>query len=429
MTEQLLLGVGRADITPAVGGHLYGYEDNIISESVHDGLQATAFAFVQGSRQVLLVNLTVCEMQTALAADIRRELAVQTGIPMQNILLCATHTHTAPNVSGTAGWGDLDTAYVDGSFRPGIRAAARQATDVLQPVTMGISAGESLVGVNRREQLRDGSIDFGQSPWGPQDKAMTVLSFRTADGQTLANLIHYGAHGTSAGRVHIVTRDWPGIMCDRLEALTGGMTAFFNGTMGDTGPRLTNGDTTGNIHYTEELGGIAAADAVRIFRTIREWRGADLDCAERPLRLALAPRIPREEAEALWPEYADQTVNIEGLIRDHLAETLESYRRGEADATVREVPQTVIRIGPAAFVPYPYEIFSEIGLRLRRYCAVPHLLVLSNVNGYDGYFPTEDQMCRGGYEVEMFRNVRLQPFAANADQHLIDETLKNPMLN
>ena len=38
---------------------------------------------------------------------------------------------------------------------------------------------------------------------------------------------------------------------------------------------------------------------------------------------------------------------------------------------------------------------------------------------------TEDQICRGGYEVDMFLTRKLQSFVPNADFHLMTQTLEH----
>lgn len=105
---------------------------------------------------------------------------------------------------------------------------------------------------------RDGVVDFGQNPWGQQDKRMTVIAFQTPDGAPIANVVHYGAHCTAAGTNTEITRDWAGVMIDRLEAESGAPTLFLNGAAGDVGPRLTNGKTKATSNYVMELGSVAA---------------------------------------------------------------------------------------------------------------------------------------------------------------------------
>lgn len=132
--EKLFLGVAREKITPAVGCQLYGYTPDTFSESLNDDLTATAFYFRQGNTQALMVSLTVCLIQTALDADIRKMLEEKLGIPAGHCMLCATHTHSGPNTAGTTGWGEIDREYCDTVFVPQILSAAEKAVAAAQPV-------------------------------------------------------------------------------------------------------------------------------------------------------------------------------------------------------------------------------------------------------------------------------------------------------
>ena len=112
-----LAGAAREDITPAVGTLLYGYTPDTVSTSVHDPLSVTAAAFRQGEDSVLLMTITVGDFGTALCTEIRERISKSTGLPVGRIIAAATHTHSAPNVSGIEGWGDIDRDYVDGTTR------------------------------------------------------------------------------------------------------------------------------------------------------------------------------------------------------------------------------------------------------------------------------------------------------------------------
>jgi len=70
-------------------------------------------------------------------------------------------------------------------------------------------------------------------------------------------------------------------------------------------------------------------------------------------------------------------------------------------------------------------MFSEVGLRIDKYSREFKVLALSNTNGSEGYFVTEDQIPKGGYEVGMFLNGYIQQYVDNADYHVIMESLKN----
>ncbi len=423
--KKLYLGVAREIITPEIGGQLYGYRPDVFSESVEDDLTATAYYFKQGDRQALMVSLTVCLIRTQLAQEILELIEKTFFIPKGNCILNATHTHSGPNTSGETGWGDIDRAYCDKIFIPQIISAVRKAIDNVQPVRMGVASGNSLVGINRRELNLHNDIVLGQNPWACFNPEMTVISFADESGKCVANLIHYGAHGTAAGLNHEITRDWSGLMVDAVEEKSGAITAFFNGPEGDVGPRLSNGYTVGDITYVCELGAIAARDAVEIYAAVTDYADAELAVSEKSLSVPLKKRMDYNKAYEMLEKYKNETVNASALIRRHLSDVISSYDEGVADEEYTLIPQTLIGLGDVIFAAFPYELFSEIGMRIDRAFDNKKVLSLSNTNGSESYMITQDALCRGGYEVDMFLYSHTQPFADNADYHLAKGTIEH----
>jgi hypothetical protein len=255
---------------------------------------------------------------------------------------------------------------------------------------------------------------------------MTLLSFADESGKIIANLIHYGCHGTCAGVNTEITRDWSGIMIDRLEKETNTLTAFWNGAIGDVGPRLTNGETTGNIAYTEELGGVAAFDAIRAYRSKGGYYTRNLEVLTDAVTLPYKAIPSLEEAEKKLASYTEpeKLINLERLKYSHDKEVYEYLKNGGKPEEAFTFEQTIITLGDIVFIPFPYEMFSEIALRLREYTGYPYTLCLSCTNGYNVYLPSEDQLCRGGYEVDCFLYGHLFPLANNTDHHIINENLR-----
>ena len=59
------------------------------------------------------------------------------------------------------------------------------------------------------------------NPWGPFDPTMTVIRVQGESGP-IGTIVHYGAHPTTfVSSTRIITRDWPGVMADRVEKLSG----------------------------------------------------------------------------------------------------------------------------------------------------------------------------------------------------------------
>ena len=425
MEKTLCLGVARRVISPEVGCNLAGYGPNVVSTSLHDDLTATAFCFQAGDVRALMVSVTVCSLRAPFCDQIREEIEQATGIPRDNCIIHAVHTHSGPITSGGYGWGDFNAGYCASILVPRILEAACEAAEKVIPVQMKISVGDSFVGVNRREIREDNRVVLGQNPRGSFNPKMTVLSFCDMEGRGVANLIHYGCHGTASGINHEITRDWMGVMIDMLEEDSGMITAFFNGAEGDVGPRLANGKTTGEAHvrYAVEHGAIAGADAMRIYAQPDPYQSASLTVSTAEISVPLLPRIPKEAAEHELEKYKDATYNLSARKRRFYENTIASYDEGYVEESHAGFTQTIIQVGDVAFISFPYEIFSEIGMRIAKSSPIPHTLSLANANGASGYIVTQDQLCRGGYEVEMFLTRPLQRFVDNTDHHLCTQTL------
>lgn len=419
--KQLMLGVAREIITPAVGGHLYGYNPDIISESVNDDLTVTAFFFEQNGKKALMLSICVCEINTDLCDKIRQLLEQKTGVNRENIMLCAIHTHSAPNVAGTEGWGDIDEEYCENIFVPKILKAAESAVSETVSVKMRSAFGDSLAGVNRRQLFANNRVDFGQNPWGPFNKKMTVLSFEDEKEKCVANMVHYGCHGTAAGINHEITRDWSGIMVDALEKKSGGVTAFFNGTVGDAGPRISNGKTTGDISYVKELGEIAARDVLAIYDRMGELETPVLCVCSNILKIPVKPRESTENCEEKYEKYKNERTNLGALIKDYLEKVMKLNAENAEQKACFEISQQTVILGDCVFTGIPFEIFAETGFRIDEAVKNKNVCCVSCCNGFEGYFATQNELCRGGYEVEMFMYGRPQQFFDNADWYLFKD--------
>lgn len=423
-----LAGAAREDTTPEVGTLLYGYRPDLESKSVHDPLSVTALAVSQNGQTVLLLTAEIGDIQTALCDELADEISKYCGVDKRNILISSTHTHTAPNLSGTVGWGDLNREYYEKIFLPSALKASKNAIENLIPAEIAVGVTESKVGINRRQQFENGVIGLGQNPHGCYDPLMTVVSIRSAeDKKGILNLIHYGCHGTSAGLADAISRDWSGVMIDRLEHETNTLTAFWNGAIGDVGPRLSNGQTVGDIKHTEELGGVAAFDAMRAYKNRGGYHTGKLEIFSDEVHLPYQKMPTLDEVNEKLKRFTnpESLINIDRLEYDHYYETKRFLENGGGDIPKEfSYSQTIISFGDVVFIPFPFEIFSEIAVRLREYSPYPYTLCLSCTNGYNVYLPSEDQLCRGGYEVDCFMYGSLFPLANNTDRNIIVENLR-----
>lgn len=425
---EFLCGAAREKITPPLGTLLYGYRPDVVSTSVHDDLTATAVSFSDGKNTMLLISATLGDIDTKLDTELRQKMSEKCGVPAENIILAATHTHSAPNVSGVEGWGDIDRKYVDTILLPALLKASSDAVSGMLPAELGTAVGNSDIGINRRQHNRGGWVSLGQNQWGCYDPNMTAVIIRKkSDHKGIINLIHYGCHGTACGISGEITRDWSGMMIDRVEKETGTLTTFINGAIGDVGPRLSNGLTVGDITHVEELGSYAALDAMRIVRQVKGFSVPEITIKHGNVRLPYQKHPPLDEIKSELEKTGDPSklINIDYLRYKHLTAVKELMESGN-DRVPDDFTYPVITavIGDIAFLPFPFEIFSGISMRLRAYSGYQNTLCLTCANGYNAYLPTEDQLCLGGYEVGVFRYASVYSLADNTDENIINETLK-----
>lgn len=428
MDHKLKLGVAQGVVTPKIGCLLYGYSSLPHATGIHDDLHVTVFAFSQGETKALLISAEVCALRTDIANELRQDMEAMFSIPKGHIILACTHTHSGPAIAGLySAWGDFDHEYYHEIFRPALFDTVKRAMEIMEPVSVGSAIGKSQVGINRRELTLEDKVILGENEWGPYNPNMTVISFKKESGALMANMVAYGAHGTSAGASKLITRDWSGGMIDALEAHSGVVTAFFQATEGDVAPRLVRNVPICCIDQTEALGKIAAADAIRIFDSISEYKEASLAVREDNLRIPVLPRKSYEEVCRLCAEVTDVTAlrNMQRVEHDFNLWVKASYEEGYEEKDFYELPQSVLSLGDIVFTGVTYELFSEIGMRVDQAFPDKNVISLVCVNGQDGYFPTRSQALLGGYEIIIFKNRQIQRLVDNADFYYIKETIRN----
>ena len=431
--DWLRAGVGRADITPPLGTPLTGYPDPYQkrrAESVRDPLHATALCVQQGDVRSIVISVDTAVIDDVYVAKIREGVAAQTGIAAEHILVCATHSHSTPRVHTTWGWGMPNEQYADEQLVPGAIEAARQSAAHPVPVRLGVGACESETAVNRRPLTEAHQAVLGQSAWGMVDRCMTVLRFDGAQGP-VANVVHLGAHATVfGGGSKQVSRDWPGVMVERLEQVTGAPTLFVNGASGNAAPQTSSGKATGDGEIAMwEAGGRAALDAVRTWRSVKDFRDAPLRVHSQSFELPYRPLPGGDEAHAqLQAAEADKDKPGRGMCEymhwRAVVAALDEQAQGGAPVTGKHYQQTLLALGPVVMVPFPGEPFAELSLRLREVSPFQHTLCAGTSCGNNGYFWSQEQLCRGGYEPWVGKAFGAHLLAEHIDDVLVDENTR-----
>ena len=421
------IGFAVRDITPWTGIYLTGYGmPERLAEAVHSPLTATVMVLKDGGTEAAVIGLDWCFVDWDLTQEIRRAITEKTRIPEKNILLCCSHTHSAPHTTfmRTLGRVAVDpenkgVAYVR-RVTPAIADACAEARNALRETEACFAAGKTRVGVSRRGMGEEGRIAlFIGDPDAVYDDNMTAVRFRDREtGRDLGILVHCGAHNTAMGADRNISSDWCGVMKKRIRDVFPVPVLFINGALGDVGPRTRRRITGPGYHGFSAGGGDgvfsaletglrAAGDALDLLEDMRDFR------AELPLKVAASViRLPQslpmseEEAREIIARYGSEKQDAgEPPLELQLAKiALETLKRPPEPEFAFE--QTCLAFGPLALAPFPFEMFSVFSLRLRKYGPFQYTLLCSNTNGRNAYMPDRSAIACGGYEVTCRKTIR-----------------------
>ena len=416
-TGSLRAGAAAVDITPdrfpiRTNG---GFTQALATEAI-DRLHARALVLDDGLTRLGIAVVDSCMIDRELIEEIQWRVYRAIGIPPARLIVCATHTHTAPAVTGVHGT-DIESAYRErlatGTTQSVLRAASR-----LEPARLGSAVGSCPRWVHcRRWLMRPGKawreeftgretnlaqMNPGHSSehkirqTGVVDPSVSVLSIQRIDGRPLALFANYSTHYAGSRQV---SADYFGEFARLVASHVGAsgdpnfVAMMSNGTSGDancidfrrsTRERFTHHDVARDV----------AQSVFDVLERVRYRSDVALASAREDLKLGVRVPTPDEVASArafLASEVGDRPVRN---VRENYAR--ETVLLAERPATRRIVLQS-FRIGELAVAAIPCEVYGITGLSLKAASPFPTTINVSLAGGAEGYIPPPDQFRLGGY--------------------------------
>jgi neutral ceramidase len=429
----LRAGAFAQDVTPekfpiSVNGNMADKK----ATSAHDPLHARCLVLDDGKTKLALVVVDSCMIPQEIH-DAAKALAEQkTGIPAGNILISATHTHTAPTAAGVF-QSEPDADYVK-FLTAKIADGIEKAHAKLAPAKVAWVVGEEPNQVfNRRWKMKAGVMNadpFGGTtdqvkmnpprmspdlaePAGPTDASVTVLAVRTADEKPLAVYANYSLH--YVGDMPALSADYFGVFAEvigqKLKAGPGFVAMLSNGTSGDV--NNINFKQAGQKYMPGERSRLVAdavAEAAAKALAKAEYR-SDVRLAVERTTVELSVRKPNADEVKRSDAILDKAKgrDLKGVAEIYARETVLMAKYPDKVT----VPLQAIRIGDGAIATIPCEVFTEIGLSIKKHSQFKPTCVVSLANGYYGYLPTPAQHALGGYETWRARSSFLEVKASD----------------
>ena len=335
---------------------------------------------------------------------IRKIIKDKIGIPERNVFICATHTHSGPEVFTRSKLrsekevpaSEIDQFYLQTLIRK-TASSVMLAYKNLREVKIGAAKGQiPEILYNRRPKLADGSVKMAftlgpevtvtkkietdaegnvkvtftlpdeeaELDFGPIDPEVCVLRVEDMDGGIVGSLVNFGCHPVCIYPYlsTTISADYPAYTTKVVEQMEGGICLFALGLAGNTVP-IQRG-----VKPREQIGKALGGEALR--------------------RLQLVPTAGDVTLKALKKE-----------IRFPVKTASSSDKSKDGDKTNYITTEIqILRLGDIYILGLPGEILVEVGLEIKRRAGVEKLFVVSVSNDSIGYVCHSQAYEEGGYE-------------------------------
>jgi hypothetical protein len=403
---ELAGGCAKVNITPPLGIPLIGSYGKP-SDSILDELYAKALVLDDGRNTVAIVSTDLLYTPLEeITEPVREMISAQIEIPGDNVLVCATHTHSGPEVFSKSKLRPdkrIDKSTIDVPYRETlirkIVGSVLIAHKNMQPVKIGAAEGKlPEIVFNRRPRDKDGLVkmafslpaeiratrkiatvpngttrvtfDFPNKQdkmhFGPIDPEVGVLRVEDAEGRIVGSLVNFGCHPVCIypSISTAISADYPARATRVVEQAEGGMCLFTLGLAGNAVP-LERG-----LRPCEQIGRALGGEALKKLQFLPVTDEITLRAARRTIV------FPTKEAPPADEENDPVTTEIQAL-----------------------------KLGNVYVLGLPGEVLVEVGLEIKNKAGLENLIIVTICNDAIGYVCHDRAYDEGGYEPESGTNL------------------------
>lgn len=398
MRPRLQAGEGTVDITPPLGIEMGGHRkpgNERRIRGIRQPTAARALVLAFGDTQVALCSIDIVTIPEEMADRIRQEVATRTGIPAENVRLCATHTHSTPHFHFLRQCGAIPFDYMKVVEKRVVEAVVQAKADLVQAeVLLGKTR---VVGGNHNRTVKgpcSTDVEFTKDSTDAQrwlDTMLHVVLFHRNAKRTLA-WYHFSAHAVCCYPDDLAGPDWPGTVAECIRQKTNLVPSFLQGHGGDVNPG-NGSDWLGEMNQTTE------AITPALERAIAQAQPVQVDCLRTRTRPFEVP-FDLERFESWRELYRKDPAKCTGSQWVDAGFAADWYRaNAHRNWKQSHLPITLsaVQLGPIGLVFHPAELFSYYGLAIRRGSPLRDTLVVGYTDGIIGYLPDPTAFQKGEY--------------------------------
>lgn len=413
----------ECEITPPLGGYMWGHYHDVRAYDVQDRLYAKALVVEDEGEVVAFVVADVCALPAEMHEIVTQRIYEFTGIAPERVCIAANHTHYGAAVgTDPATESYADVSYKDVFFRL-CADAVTLAYKRLQEVELKYGETEVHgISFNRDFILEDGSyVTHGRgrnnivSPLDGIDPALPVLMFEK-EGKPIGAIINFACHQCCLGNTDRYSGDYSSILAKRLKEVYGNdfVSLFLLGTCGDI--NHVNPDPKVEIpeRWYQYMGEVLADAVVEAMQETQPV-GGGVQVISKSMEISrrLVTKEMVHEKILKWAGKGESLMRTRNLIH------YEASNRQESSELIVQG----IRIGDVGISTLPGEVFVAIGQGIKQESPFTKSMVVENCNKYCGYIPSKKAFdeCSDLYETALCFHSCLVP---EAGEILQEEAVK-----
>jgi hypothetical protein len=370
----------------AADGHLYRSR-----HSTEGNMSARAMAIKKGRDVVVIAGVDVCGLDYSFTQSIKKEIARQRGIPMEAVMINASHTHFVPVTQNWQTWGKQcqypDSTYLNKVVRAGIIRAIEEALDNMRPSYLSFGRDTTDIGRNRSLKgdlaIYDNDVDVLQAV--STDKKHNSLLFLTG--------CHPVTNDPSSGH-YSVSANFPGYAREVLQKAGYENSIFLQGCAGDINPK----------HPFKTSGLILATDVLRALTKGTSPVNGGISFKMDSVGIPVSP-WPKEKVQAFRDENAPNMGTAPGGVvsdgpgRDaRWADKMLNYYETKTMPAAMPVYIQIFDIGNWRLVGLSREVTTEFGLAIKNLWPEKKVSVIAYTNDVASYLATDPHIKAKDYE-------------------------------
>ena len=373
------------------GSHLYAESAEgkyyMATHSTQGELSARAIVIQSGKKTVALVGVDLCGFDFSFTEEVKREISKKTKLPVEAILINASHTHFAPVPQNYPAWPDFglypDQVYMQEVVKPGMVACVENAVKNMKESTISMGRSKSVIGRNRSLKGVDGLYD----------PALDVIKFEPVGGNDATVLFIAACHPVfrNEGKErYTISGNFPAVARRVVENNSAtGNAVFFQGCCADINPLDGSYRDTGT-----RLGNDVLATLDLSMKPV----SGDISFAMDSVLVAVSPWSKEKVEQFREQNVGDAASNLDAAKNVRWADrTLSMYEKGTIPETATVYVQT-INIGDWKLVGLSREAVTEYSLRIKDLWPDQFVSVAAYCNDVASYLPNAAHVRAQDYE-------------------------------